>query len=155
MHNGFMQRAIELSIQNVRTGKGGPFAAMVVRGGDIVGTGVNRVTSANDPTAHAEVIAIREACQRLATFQLSGCDLYTTCEPCPMCLGAIYWARLDSIFYGNTRDDAARIGFDDALIYGQVCGPLEHRKIPMRPLMREQALEAFREWERSGSKVPY
>src|SRR5207248_3734869 len=117
-----------------------------------IGTGVNCVTSANDPTAHAEVVAIREACQRLATFQLSGCDLYTTCEPCPMCLGAIYWARLDSIFYGNTRDDAARIGFDDARSYAEVCGPLEHRKIPMHPLLREQALEAFREWERSGSR---
>jgi guanine deaminase len=155
MQNGFMQRAIDLSIENVRTGGGGPFAAVVVRGDDIVGTGVNRVTSSNDPTAHAEVVAIREACQRLATFQLSGCDLYTTCEPCPMCLGAIYWARLDCIFYGNTRDDAAKIGFDDALMYEEVCGPLDHRKIPMLPLMREQALEAFREWERSASKVPY
>jgi guanine deaminase len=155
MQTGLMQRAIELSIENVRTGSGGPFAALVTRGSDIVSTGVNCVTSSNDPTAHAEVVAIREACKRLATFQLSGCDLYTTCEPCPMCLGAIYWARLDRVFYGNTRADAARIGFDDALIYGEVCGSTERRKIPMRPLMREQALEAFREWERSASKIAY
>lgn len=155
MQHGLMQRAIDLSIDNVRNGNGGPFAAVVARGAEILGTGVNCVTTTNDPTAHAEVVAIREACQRLASFQLSGCDLYTTCEPCPMCLGAIYWARLDAIFFGNTRHDAAQIGFDDALIYEEVCRAVENRRIPMRPLMREEALRAFREWERSALKIPY
>src|SRR5205814_5817657 len=155
MSPDFMRHAIALALENVRSGSGGPFAALIVKEGRIIAEGANRVTRTNDPTAHAEVVAIREACRRLHSFQLSGCDLYTTCEPCPMCLGAIYWARLDSIFYGNTRSDAARIGFDDALIYEEVCGPVERRKIPMRPFMREQALEAFREWEQSGSKVPY
>lgn len=155
MHTGLMQRAIDLSIENVRTGNGGPFAALIARGTDVIGTGVNRVTATNDPTAHAEIVAIREACTRLATFQLSGCELYSTCEPCPMCLAAVYWARLDCIFYGNTRADAARIGFDDATIYEELCANVEGRKIPMRPFMREQAMEAFREWQRSASKIAY
>jgi tRNA(Arg) A34 adenosine deaminase TadA len=155
MQNMFMQRAIELSIENVRSGHGGPFGAVVVRGSEIAGTGVNAVTTTSDPTAHAEIVAIRGACQKLGTFQLNGCDLYTTCEPCPMCLGAIYWARLDRVFYGGTRDDAAQAGFDDAFIYDQLCSPVGGRKMPMQSLMRSEAIEAFREWERSGLKIPY
>ena len=150
-----MERAIELAIENVRSGRGGPFGAVVVRGTEIAGTGVNSVTAINDPTAHAEVMAIREACKQLGAFQLSGCDIYTTCEPCPMCLGAIYWARLDRVFYGGTRDDAAQAGFDDAFIYDQLCNAPDARKMPMLPLMRSEAIEAFREWDRSGLKIPY
>ena len=155
MQNAFMQRAIELSIENVRSGRGGPFGAVIVRGDEIAGTGVNSVTATNDPTAHAEVAAIRAACQKLGSFQLSGCELYTSCEPCPMCLGAIYWARLDRVFFAGTRDDAAQAGFDDAFIYDQLSSPVTARTLPMQPLMREEAIEAFREWERSGLKIPY
>jgi len=150
-----MQRAIELSLENVRSGVGGPFAALVVRDGAVVATGTNQVTSAKDPTAHAEVVAIRGACQALHNFQLSDCELYTTCEPCPMCMGAIYWARLSRVYYANTRDDAARIGFDDSFIYDQLAIPLGDRKIPMIPLMREEALDAFRAWESSQTKITY
>ncbi|HEV2690907.1 MAG TPA: nucleoside deaminase [Bryobacteraceae bacterium] len=150
-----MQRAIELSLENVRSGAGGPFAALVVRGGAILATGTNQVTATQDPTAHAEVVAIRGACQVVHNFQLSDCELYTTCEPCPMCMGAIYWARLAKVYYANTRDDAARIGFDDSLIYDQLVLPLDKRKIPMIPLMREQAREAFRDWEKSQTKIRY
>jgi guanine deaminase len=150
-----MQRAIELSLENVRSGVGGPFAALVVRDGAVVATGTNQVTTAKDPTAHAEVVAIRGACQALHNFQLSDCELYTTCEPCPMCMGAIYWARLSRVYYANTRDDAARIGFDDSFIYDQLAIPLGERKIPMIPLMREEALDAFRAWESSQTKVRY
>jgi guanine deaminase len=153
--NQFMQRAIELSLENVRSGVGGPFAALVVRDGAVVATGTNQVTTAKDPTAHAEVVAIRGACQALHNFQLSDCELYTTCEPCPMCMGAIYWARLSRVYYANTRDDAARIGFDDSFIYDQLAIPLGERKIPMIPLMREEALDAFRAWESSQTKVRY
>lgn len=155
MQNAFMQRAIELSIENVRSGHGGPFGAVVVRGTEIAGTGVNSVTASNDPTAHAEIVAIREATRQLGNFQLSGCDLYTSCEPCPMCLGAIYWARLDRVFYGGTREDAAAAGFDDAFIYDQLGTPLGARSLPMEPLMRAEAIEVFREWDRSGLRVPY
>ena len=150
-----MQRAIELSLKNVRSGLGGPFAALVVRGETVAATGTNQVTQSNDPTAHAEIVAIRGACQSIGDFQLSDCDLYTTCEPCPMCMGAIYWARLARVYYANTRDDAAHIGFDDSFIYDQLVLPLDERKIPMIPLMREQALTAFDEWERSQTKVKY
>ena len=150
-----MQRAIELSLENVRSGVGGPFAALVVRDGAVVATGTNQVTTAKDPTAHAEVVAIRGACQALHNFQLSDCELYTTCEPCPMCMGAIYWARLSRVYYANTRDDAARIGFDDSFIYDQLAIPLGERKIPMIPLMREEALDAFRAWESSQTKITY
>lgn len=155
MANPFMQRAIELSLDNVREGAGGPFAAVVVRDGAILSEGTNQVTTCNDPTAHAEVVAIRAACQAVRSFQLSGCDLYTTCEPCPMCMGAIYWARLSRVYYANTRADAAAIGFDDKLIYDQMLLPLHARKIPMIPLMREQALEAFQAWEKSQTKIQY
>jgi len=151
----FMEQAIALSIENVRSGSGGPFAALVVRNGSILASGTNQVTTLLDPTAHAEVVAIRAACQTARSFQLADCELYTTCEPCPMCMGAIYWARLAKVYYANTRDDAARIGFDDSLIYDQLALPPGERKIPMVQLMREQALEAFREWERSPAKVKY
>jgi len=153
--NRFMQRAIELSLDNVRSGAGGPFAALVVRDGAILATGTNQVTTSQDPTAHAEVVAIRGACQAIHNFQLSGCELYTTCEPCPMCMGAIYWARLARVYYANTRDDAAKIGFDDSFIYDQLVMPIEKRKIPMIGMMREQAIEAFHEWEKSQTKVKY
>jgi guanine deaminase len=153
--NRFMQRAIELSLENVRSGSGGPFAALVVSGGEIIATGTNQVTSINDPTAHAEIVAIRTACHEISDFQLSDCQLYTTCEPCPMCMGAIYWARLAKVYYANTREDAAKIGFDDSFIYDQLVVPLDARKIPMIPLMRDEALEAFREWNRSQHKIKY
>src|ERR1700739_611172 len=142
-----MARAIELSIENVRSGKGGPFAAVVVRDGAIIAEGVNQVTSTNDPTAHAEVMAIREACRKLADFELKDCELYTTCEPCPMCLGAIYWARPLRVYFGNTAQDAARIGFDDAFIYDELRQPLDRRRIPMIPLMRDEAQQAFHAWQ--------
>jgi len=150
-----MQRAIELSLENVRSAGGGPFAALVVKDDLVLATGVNQVTSALDPTAHAEIVAIRAACQSLRDFQLRGCELYTTCEPCPMCMSAIYWARLDKVYYACTRADAARAGFDDSLIYDELALPLESRKIPMAPTMREQALAAFQEWERSQTKIQY
>ena len=150
-----MQRAIELSLENVHTGGGGPFAALVVRGDAVLATGVNQVTSALDPTAHAEIVAIRGACQALRDFQLQGCELYTTCEPCPMCMSAIYWARLDKVYYACTRADAAEAGFDDSLIYDELTLPLESRKFPMVPTMRAEALATFREWQRSQTKIQY
>ena len=150
-----MESAIQLSLENVRANRGGPFAAVIVRAGSILATGTNQVTSALDPTAHAEIVAIRSACRAVHNFELPDCELYTTCEPCPMCMGAIYWARLGKVYYANTRDDAAKIGFDDSFIYEQLTLPLEARKIPMIPVMRDQALEAFREWERSPNKIRY
>jgi guanine deaminase len=155
MENRFMSRAIELSIENVRSGKGGPFAALVVKDGEILATGANLVTSACDPTAHAEMVAIREACRKLSQFQLTGCEIYTTCEPCPMCLGAIYWARPARVYFGNTASDAAAIGFDDSFIYQQLGVALSERAIPMVPLMREEALSAFQEWERKSDRIRY
>lgn len=150
-----MRRAIELSIENVRRGRGGPFAALVVKDGEIIATGTNLVTTSFDPTAHAEVVSIREACRKLGQFQLSGCEIYTTCEPCPMCLGAIYWARPAQVYFGNTASDAAGIGFDDSFIYKQLGVPLAERAIPMVQLLRDEALEAFREWERKSDRIPY
>jgi tRNA(Arg) A34 adenosine deaminase TadA len=155
MKKTFMREAIRLSIQMMRRGVGGPFGAVVVKGHKIVGRGCNQVTSSNDPTAHAEIVAIRDACRRLKTFQLDDCDLYTSCEPCPMCLSAMYWARLRSVFYGNTRRDAARIAFDDDFIYREVALPIRKRKLVMKQLLREEALAAFVEWERKADKVPY
>jgi len=155
MNAKFMREAIRLSIQMMRRGKGGPFGAVVVKGSKIVGRGCNQVTSANDPTAHAEIVAIREACRRLRTFQLDDCDLYTSCEPCPMCLAAIYWARIRSVFYGNTRQDASKIAFDDDFIYRQVALPLNRRKLRMKKLLRPEALKAFSEWEHKTDKIPY
>jgi guanine deaminase len=150
-----MRRAIELSIENVRSGRGGPFAALVVKDGEIISTGTNLVTTTCDPTAHAEVVAIRQACGKLGQFQLSGCEIYSSCEPCPMCLGAIYWARPNRVYFGNTASDAAAIGFDDSFIYQQLEVPLSERTIPMVQLLREEALAAFREWERKSDRIPY
>lgn len=150
-----MQHAIALAIENVRAGRGGPFAALVVKDGKILAEGVNRVTSMNDPTAHAEILAIREACQWLGHFELKGCEIYATCEPCPMCLGAIYWARPVRVYFGGTAADAAKIGFDDSLIYQEIRAPFTKRRIPMIQFMREEALEAFRAWENQKNKTPY
>lgn len=154
-NEALMREAIRLSRENVARGIGGPFAAIVARNGEILAVGTNQVTSRNDPTAHAEIVAIRNACETLGTFELKGCELYATCEPCPMCLGAIYWARLNRVFFGNTRYDAARIGFDDSFIYDEIARPFSERKIPMLPLLRDEALAAFRDWERSETKKPY
>ena len=150
-----MKEAIELSRKNIREGRGGPFAAVVVKEGNIIARGTNLVTSSNDPTAHAEVVAIREACRALGTFQLSGCELYTSCEPCPMCLGAIYWARPDKIYYANTHLDAAKIGFDDLFIYKEIGIPIPDRKIPMVQVMRDEAFVAFEEWQQLQGKIHY
>lgn len=155
MKKVFMAQAIRISIQMMRRGKGGPFGAVVVRNGKIVGRGWNQVTSANDPTAHAEVVAIRDACRRLKTFQLDECDLYTSCEPCPMCLSAMYWARLRKVYYANTRKDAANIDFDDDFIYAEVSRPISERKLVMRQLMRKEALTAFVEWKNKADRVKY
>lgn len=155
MHNPFMARAIQLSIENVRSGRGGPFGAVVVKAGEILSEGVNCVTQTNDPTAHAEVVAIRDACRKLQSFELRDCEIYTSCEPCPMCLGAIYWARPDRVYFGNTAADAAKAGFDDSLIYREISQPYSQRKIPMIQMMRDQALEAFRAWSEMPNKVPY
>jgi guanine deaminase len=154
-HDKFMREAIALSIANVREGKGGPFAAIIVRNGQVLARGVNLVTSTNDPTAHAEIVAIREACGALRSFQLNSCDIYTSCEPCPMCLGAIYWARPRAVYFANTRDDAAAIGFDDRFIYDEFAVTHTDRKIPMLQLLRDEGLEAFRQWNAASSKVPY
>ena len=150
-----MREAIRLSIQMMRRGKGGPFGAVVVRNGKVVGRGSNQVTSTNDPTAHAEILAIREACKLLKTFQLDDCDLYTSCEPCPMCLSAIYWARLGHVFYGNTRQDAARIDFDDEFIYREVALPIGKRTLKMKQLLHDEALAAFVEWQQKTDKILY
>jgi guanine deaminase len=150
----FMREAICLAETSVRH-RGGPFGCVVVRRGQVVGRGQNAVTSSNDPTAHAEVVAIRAACQTLGTFQLSDCELYTSCEPCPMCLGAIYWARLAKVFYGNNRKDAAAIGFDDDLIYREIPLPPDRRAIPMKPLLRDEAQGAFQAWKTKTDRVEY
>ena len=150
-----MRRAIALALDNVRNGRGGPFAALVVKDGRVVAEGANRVTTTNDPTAHSEVVAIREACRKLGEFQLSGCDLYTTCEPCPMCLGAIYWARPAHVFYACLAADAAAAGFDDAFIYEELKRPLDARRIPMEQLLRDESLEIFSLWKRQENKTPY
>ncbi|HEY9171800.1 MAG TPA: nucleoside deaminase [Verrucomicrobiae bacterium] len=150
-----MREAIRISLQKMRQNRGGPFGAVVVRRGRIVGRGWNCVTSTNDPTAHAEVMAIRDACRRLKTFSLDGCEIYSSCEPCPMCLAAIYWARLRRVYFGNTRKDAARIGFDDALLYREVARPISRRRLPLTPLLRREALVAFAEWAAKTDKVPY
>ena len=150
----FMRQAIALSEENVRQG-GGPFGAVIVKDGEVVATGTNRVTASHDPTAHAEVSAIRAACQRLGTFDLSGCDIYTSCEPCPMCLGAIYWAHLDHIYYGNNKADAARIGFDDSFIYEELSLERDRRHKPMTELLPHEAKAAFRAWEEKADKQAY
>jgi guanine deaminase len=155
MPNAFMQKAIELAVENVHLGRGGPFAAVVVKDGRIVATGTNCVTSANDPTAHAEMTAIREACRVLGSFQLTGCEIYTSCEPCPMCLGAIYWARPARVYFAATASDAAAAGFDDSLIYTELQRPRADRQIPLERMMREASLEPFRAWEQKGDRIRY
>jgi guanine deaminase len=150
-----MRCAIALALENVRTGRGGPFAALVAKEGKVIGEGANSVTVTNDPTAHAEIVAIRAACRALGTFQLTGCELYTTCEPCPMCLGAIYWARPARVFYGGVAADAADAGFDDAFIYEELKRPPEKRGIPMIQLMREESLAVFAAWKQQPNKTPY
>jgi tRNA(Arg) A34 adenosine deaminase TadA len=150
-----MREAIRISLAKMRDDHGGPFGAVVVRKDKIIGRGWNRVTSTNDPTAHAEVVAIRAACRRLKTYQLDDCELYTSCEPCPMCLSAVYWARLKRVYYGNTRKDAARIAFDDDFIYREVALPVSSRKIPMKQMLRKEALAAFVEWRNKPDKIPY
>lgn len=151
----FMRDAIRLSLDGVRSGRGGPFGCVVVRGGKVVGSGINQVTSTCDPTAHAEMVAIREACRALGTFQLTDCTLYASCEPCPMCLSAIYWARIPTVYYGNTRQDAAAVGFDDDFIYQQIPLPAAERRISMKVLLRDEAGGAFSEWARKKDKVAY
>jgi len=155
MTNPFMARAIELSIESVLSGRGGPFGAVIVRGGEIIAEGANQVTSTNDPTAHAEVVAIRQACAKLGIFELKDCELYTSCEPCPMCLGAIYWARLSRIYFGSTAEDAAKIGFDDSFIYSELRETHGERRIPTIQLMREEALAGFRAWLDKPNKIRY
>lgn len=150
-----MREAIREAEAGMRSGRGGPFGCVIVRRGEIIARGSNQVTSTNDPTAHAEVTAIRAACARLKTFQLDDCELYTSCEPCPMCLAATYWARIPALYYGNTRADAADIGFDDDFIYQQIPLPPEKRTLAMQPLLREEAQAAFREWKEKPDKVRY
>lgn len=151
----YMEEAIRLSVNNVEKGLGGPFGAVIVKDDRIIARGANSVTSTNDPTAHAEVVAIREACKELGSFQLDGCDIYTSCEPCPMCLGAIYWARPERVFYGNTKQDAADIGFDDQFIYEELERPIEQRKMFTRQFMRDEAIAAFKKWSESTQKIEY
>jgi tRNA(Arg) A34 adenosine deaminase TadA len=150
-----MARAIQLSIENVRSGRGGPFGAVVVREDKVIAEGVNQVTARNDPTAHAEVLAIRQACEKLGRFELKGCQLYASCEPCPMCMGAIYWARLSCVYFANFASDASQVGFDDSAIYREISQPHAQREIPMIQMMREEALAAFRAWEAKSDKLRY
>lgn len=149
-----MRRAIVLSVDNVRNG-GGPFGAVITRNGEVVATGVNRVTANNDPTAHAEVSAIRNAAEALGTFDLSDCEIYTSCEPCPMCLGAIYWARLKKVYFANNKTDAKNIGFDDSFIYDEFALPRQERKLASEILLHDEAMEAFRLWDRKEDKIEY
>jgi len=152
--NKFMIRAIELSIESVNN-SGGPFGSVIVQGDKIIAEGSNKVTSTNDPTAHGEIVTIREACKNLNNFNLSGCELYSTCEPCPMCLSAIYWARINKVYYANTRKDAQKIDFDDSLIYSELFKNVNERKIPMVQMMRDKALKAFELWDQKTDKVKY
>ena len=151
----FMQMAIELAYEGMRNNEGGPFGAIIIKNHTIIGQGYNRVTSSNDPTAHAEIVAIRDACKNLGNFQLTDCILYTSCEPCPMCLGAVYWARLARIFYGCSHVDVANIDFDDDLIYKELTVPMTERKIPIIQLLREDALKTFLEWKSKQDKIKY
>jgi tRNA(Arg) A34 adenosine deaminase TadA len=155
MDDSFMARAIQLSIDGIDSGRGGPFGAVIVRDGKIIAEGVNQVTSTNDPTAHAEVVAIRQACAKLGSFQLKDCELYTSCEPCPMCLGAIYWAHIARLYFANSAEDAARIGFDDLFIYSEMKQVYSQRRIPTVQIMREEALAGFRKWADKPDKIPY
>ena len=150
-----MRRAIALATENVVSGAGGPFGAVVVRGGEVIATGVNQVTATNDPTAHAEVVAIRAACKALRSFQLTGCTVYTSCEPCPMCLAALYWSRCDAIFFGNTAADAAAAGFDDSFLYAEVAKPISARSIPTVRLLGDEAIDSFNRWRTQPGRIEY
>ena len=154
MKNQFMKRAIELSIESVNNG-GGPFGCVIVKKNEIISEGSNKVTSTNDPTAHGEIVAIREACKKINNFNLNGCELYSNCEPCPMCLSAIYWSRIDKIYYANTREDAEKIDFDDSFIYSEFQKKIDERKITMIQMMREEALKAFELWNKKIDKIKY
>ena len=154
MKNKFMTRAIELSIESVNSG-GGPFGSIIVKNDKVIAEGSNKVTLNNDPTAHGEIVAIRKACKSLNNINLSGCELYSTCEPCPMCLSAIYWARVEKVYYANTRDDAQKIDFDDSLIYSELLKNVKKRKIPMVQMMRAEALKAFELWDKKTDKIKY
>jgi len=151
----YMQEAIDLSVKNVSDNNGGPFGAVVVKDGKIIARGYNQVTSSNDPTAHAEVVAIREACKVLGTFQLTNCEIYTSCEPCPMCLGAIYWARPSRVYYANTKEDAAAIQFDDDFIYKEIAKPIQYRELQFTQVMRKEAQVAFDLWKNNTNKIEY
>ena len=151
----FMREAIRLSMENVQSGNGGPFGTVIVKNGKIIATGVNEVTKSNDPTAHAEMIAIRNACEKLNSFQLDGCDIYCSCEPCPMCLGAIYWARPKSIYFANSKKDAAEINFDDNFIYQEIKLPIHERKLTITQLLRDEAQSVFLQWQESENKIEY
>jgi tRNA(Arg) A34 adenosine deaminase TadA len=153
--DSFMRRALALAEENVTVSGGGPFGAVIVRDGRIIGEGTNQVTGSHDPTAHAEVVAIRTACRELGSFSLAGCEIYASCEPCPMCLSAIYWARLDRIYYGNSKTDAAAIGFDDDHIYREIPLPISERAIPTERILADEALVAFRAWDISDTKIEY
>lgn len=155
MHDVFLREAIRLSMEKMLAGEGGPFGAVIVREGRVIGTGWNRVLSSNDPTAHAEIAAIRDACSRLGTFSLTGSTIYVNCEPCPMCLGAIYWARLDALYYAATRDDAAAVGFDDELIYRELALPPDRRRLTMVQSLRDEALPAMRAWMEKPDRRSY
>ncbi len=154
-HYILMARAIELALENVKKQEGGPFAAIIVKDGEIVGIGTNQVTTLNDPTAHAEINAIRDACKKLKTHNLDKCEIYTTCEPCPMCLGAIYWARLRKIYYAATREDAAAIRFDDEVIYQELARPINERSIPAMQILHDEAIKIFEAWEQDSNKIMY
>ena len=151
----FMERAVELSLKGSSEGKGGPFGAVIVKNGEIVGEAYNQVTSTNDPTAHAEVMAIRDACKNLNTFDLTDCEVYTSCEPCPMCLGAIYWSRAVKVYSGNTREDAKKTGFDDSFIYDEIPLPLSERKVKMVQMGHQEALNVFELWDKNEGKIKY
>ena len=154
MKNKFMQRAIELSIESINSG-GGPFGSVIVKDEKIISEGMNRVTVDNDPTSHGEIVAIRYACKKLNTFNLSNCSLYSSCEPCPMCMSAIYWSRIGKVYYANTRDDAKKINFDDSLIYSEIPKKNEDKKIPIKQMMRNEALKAFDIWDKKTDKIEY
>ncbi len=155
MNKVIMRQAIRLAMENIDKGYGGPFACIIVKNGQIVAEGTNRVTSLNDPTAHAEIVAIRNACSVLQSFQLDGCEIYCSSEPCPMCLGAIYWTRPAAIYFGTCREDAAKIGFDDKFIYEEIMRPIDARKIPTAQMLRDDALAAFKKWELKENKIAY
>jgi guanine deaminase len=154
-HENFMQMAIELSEQNIKHAQGGPFGAVIVKDGMVVARSANKVVMQNDPTAHAEISAIRMACQELGTYDLEGCEIYTSCEPCPMCLGAIYWAHIGKVYYANTKQDAAAIGFDDHAIYNELEQPMQKRKLGFIQLMRDEAQAVFKQWQASQAKTDY